>query len=85
MAVFRSGTAVADYILNIDQPRRAAAELRAIFAAIKKDAASLGAGGGGGAAASLNQQSAAARSATLLPAAIGTQPSAIRHVPMRRS
>jgi len=70
---FDAGSAHASYILDVEQPKRAAAELRALFAAIKRDAAGIGAPsgiggggiGGGGQAAALTQQSAAAaRAAT---------------------
>lgn len=67
---YDAGSAHASYILDVEQPKRAAAELRALFAAIKRDAAGIGApsgigtGGGGGQAAALTQQSAAAARAS---------------------
>ncbi len=41
MAGFSAGSAEAVYLLNIDQPRRAAQELRALFASIKTQAAGV--------------------------------------------
>ena len=41
MATYNSGIAEAHYLLNIDQPKRAAAELRALFQGIKSEAAGI--------------------------------------------
>ena len=64
MTNFDAGTASAKYLLDVSQPRKAAAELRQLFASIKADGAALGRGGAAGGAGGIDAaQSRAAKTA----------------------
>jgi hypothetical protein len=57
---YSAGSANASYILNIDQPKRAAAELRALFSGIQQQQAAIAKAPAGGGASSARVQSYAA-------------------------